>query len=45
MAIQATKKAMYNYSCPNNGVNVIMEYMFSLQNCTIYSIGVNYRPV
>jgi hypothetical protein len=30
MAIQATKEAMYNYSCPNNGVNGNKEYMFSL---------------
>jgi hypothetical protein len=45
MAIQATKGARSNYSCPNNGVNGIIEYMFSLQNCTIYSIVVIYRPV
>jgi hypothetical protein len=45
MAIQATREAMYKYSCPNNEVNGIMEYMFSLQNCTIYSIVVIYRPV
>jgi len=42
MAIQATKEAN---SCPNNGINGIMEYMFSLQKCTIYSILVIYRPV
>jgi hypothetical protein len=31
--------------CPTNGANRIMEYMFSLQNLTIYCIVVIYRPV